>query len=192
MSVPVDVGTLPRDLPVPVDDGACDHLVGMRLPPVTLPSTRGGAVDLGALGDGRSVIFAYPMTGRPGVALPDGWDAIPGARGCTPQNCAFRDLHQAFLDQGAAVYALSTQTTAYQSEMAERLHLPYPVLSDADFALVDALRLPTFVADGMRLIARLTLVVRSGAIEHVFYPVFPPDRSAEPVLDWLTTHPIGR
>ena len=191
MSVPVDVGSLPADLPAPVDDGACDHLAGRRLPALALPSTQGGTVDLATLGEGRSVIFAYPMTGRPGVALPDGWDAIPGARGCTPQNCAFRDLHRSFLDQGAAVYALSTQTTAYQSEMAARLHLPYTVLSDADFALTDALGLPTFVADGMRLIARLTMVVRAATIETVFYPVFPPDRSAEPVLDWLKAHPIA-
>ena len=177
--------SLPDDLPAPRDDGACDHLVGMAMPMLRLPSTQGGSVDLGALPAGRSVLFAYPMTGRPGVDLPDGWNEIPGARGCTPQNCAFRDLHRAFTDLGTSVFALSTQTTDYQAKMAARLHLPYPVLSDADHALTDALRLPTFEADGMRLLRRLTLIVRDGIIEHVFYPVFPPDRSAEPVLEWL-------
>ena len=141
-------------------------------------------VDLSSLPD-LAVVFAYPMTGQPGVALPDGWDAIPGARGCTPQNCAFRDLHAAFLAEGAAVYGLSTQTYDYQHEMAERLHLPYAVLSDAEFALTDALNLPTMQVDGMRLIRRLTLVIEAGKIIKVFYPVFPPDQSAEPVLDWL-------
>ncbi len=180
-----DYSSLPPDLPSPVDDGACAHLPGLRMPSLRLASTQGGTVDVAALSEGRAVLFAYPMTGQPGVALPEGWDAIPGARGCTPQNCAFRDLHDQFRALGAAVFALSTQTTAYQREMAERLHLPYPVLSDADFALADALRLPTFVADGRRLVRRLTLIVSGGAIEHVFYPVFPPDRSAQPVVDWL-------
>ena len=180
-----DYAQLPDSLPAPVDDGACAHLPGLRLPDVRLPSTRGDAVDLGRLPDPTSVLFFYPMTGRPGVALPENWDAIPGARGCTPQNCTFRDHHSAFTALGAGVYGVSTQTNAYQVEMAERLHLSYPVLSDADFAVTDALRLPTFEADGMRLVRRLTLVVRGGVIAHVFYPVFPPDRSAEPVLDWL-------
>ena len=181
--------TLPDALPEPVDDGACDHLPGLPLPSVALPSTQGGRVALDALPAGRSVIFCYPMTGQPGVALPDGWDEIPGARGCTPQNCAIRDLHAEFAALGTGVYALSTQAPAIQREMAERLHLPYPVLSDADLELTTALRLPTFrAAGGPRLIRRLTLVVRDGSIEQVFYPVFPPDRSAEPVLDWLRHH----
>jgi len=184
-AVSKDYSTVPDDLPRPEDDGACDHLTGLRLPALQLPATTGGTVDLTALPAGHSVIFVYPMTGRPGTALPDGWDAIPGARGCTPQNCAIRDEYRAFVDLGVAVYALSTQPTAYQAEMAERLHLPYPVLSDADYGLSDALSLPTFMANGMRLIRRLTLIVRDGIIEHVFYPVFPPDRSTEPVLDWL-------
>ncbi len=177
--------SLPDDLPAPRDDGACDHLVGMAMPMIRLPSTQGGSVDLGALPIGRSVIFAYPMTGRPGVGLPDGWNEIPGARGCTPQNCAFRDLHLCFTDLGASVFAVSTQTTDYQAEMATRLRLPYPVLSDADHALTHALRLPTFEADGMRVIRRLTLLVSGSVIEHVFYPVFPPDWSADQVLEWL-------
>ncbi len=180
-----DYSALPESLPAPVDDGACAHLSGLALPALALPSTSGASVDLRKLPDLVSVLFFYPMTGRPGVALPDGWDAIPGARGCTPQNCAFRDHHDEFRILKAGVYGVSTQSTAYQAEMAARLQLPYPVLSDADFALTDALRLPTFVADGVRLVRRLTLVVRDGVIAHVFYPVFPPDRSAEPVLDLL-------
>ncbi len=181
----VDLSSVPSDLPAPRDDGACAHLVGMAMPPVVLPATRGEPVNLAALPPGRSVLFLYPMTGRPGVALPPGWDAIPGARGCTPQNCAFRDAHAAFTALGASVFGLSTQSPAYQCEMAERLHLPYPVLSDEAFALTDALHMPTFEADGMRLLARATLVVDGGVIEHVFYPVFPPDRSADDVLGWL-------
>ena len=181
----VDLSSVPADLPVPRDDGACAHLPGVRMPALTLPATRGAPVNLAALPGGRTVIFAYPMTGQPGVALPPGWDAIPGARGCTPQNCAFRDAHAAFAALGAGVFGLSTQSTAYQREMVERLHLPYPVLSDADFALTDALGLPTFEADGTRLLRRATLIVRAGVIEHVFYPVFPPDRSADDVLAWL-------
>lgn len=179
---------LPADLPAPRDDGACAHLPGLRLPALALPATTGGTVDLAALPAGRTTIFVYPMTGRPGTALPDGWDAIPGARGCTPQNCAIRDSHRAFADLGVGVLALSTQPTDWQREMAERLHLPYPVLSDDGCRLADALRLPTFEADGLRLIRRLTLIVRDGAIEHVVYPVFPPDRSAETALDWLARH----
>ncbi len=188
-ATPADYTGLPAALPAPVDDGACDHLLGLALPALRLPATRGGEatgeVDLGALPDATSVLFFYPMTGTPGTALPDGWDAIPGARGCTPQNCTFRDHHAAFRALGAGVYGVSTQPTAYQAEMAARLHLPYPVLSDAGFALTEALRLPTFAAGGARLVRRLTLVVRAGTVVRVFYPVFPPDRSAEPVLDWL-------
>jgi peroxiredoxin len=181
---------LPADLSRPVDDGACDHLPGLALPQIRLPSTSGRLVDLGALGAGRTVIYCYPRTGRPGEPLPDGWDAIPGARGCTPQACAFRDHHRELAALGADVYGLSTQTTAYQREMAERLHLPFEVLSDAEFAFVEALRLPTFEAGGMRLVKRLTLIVRDGRVEHVFYPVFPPDQSAEQVIDWLQRHPL--
>ncbi len=185
-----DFTALPSDLPRPVDDGACDHLAGLAMPSVRLPSTAGRLVDLGALGPGRTVIYCYPRTGRPGEPLPTGWDAIPGARGCTPQSCAFRDHHRELADLGAEVYGLSTQTTDYQREMAERLHLPFEVLSDARFALTDALRLPTFEVDGMRLIKRLTLIVRDQRIEHVFYPVFPPNESAAQVIDWLEDHPI--
>ena len=180
-----DVNTLPADLPVPADDGACNHLTGLRLPPVALPATDGRAVDLSTV-PGRAVVYCYPRTGRPDQALPTGWDAIPGARGCTPQSCAFRDHHAELLACGAAaVYGLSTQDTAYQREAVERLHLPFALLSDEKLAFARALNLPTFEVDGMVLVKRLTLIVRDGVIEKVFYPVFPPDRSADEVSAWL-------
>ena len=185
-----DVSALPPDLPRPVDDGACAHLPGLSMPSIRLPSTAGRLVDLGALAAPRTVIYCYPMTGRPGQPVPDGWDLIPGARGCTPQACAFRDHHGELAGLGAEVYGLSTQTTEYQREMTARLHLPFEVLSDARFALVDALRLPTFEASGMRLVRRLTLIVRDQRIEQVFYPVFPPDASAAQVIDWLERHAL--
>jgi peroxiredoxin len=140
---------------------------------------------MGALGNGRTLIYCYPRTGVPGEDLPDGWDAIPGARGCTPQACAFRDHQGDLASLDASVFGLSTQDTAYQRELADRLHLPFEILSDARFRLTNALRLPTFEVDGMRLIKRLTLVVRGGTIEHVFYPVYPPDAHADEVLRWL-------
>ena len=179
--------TLPEGLPRPDDDGATGHLQGKTLPAVTLASTAGRMVDLSGL-EGRTVLYAYPMTGRPDVALPDGWDMIPGARGCTPEACAFRDHYAELKELGADVYGLSTQTTDYQSEMVARLHLPFEVLSDSEFALTDALTLPTFEAGGMRLLKRLTLVVQGARIEHVFYPVFPPDTHAQDVRDWLAAN----
>ena len=182
------LGTLPDDLPIPVDDGACDHLPGQRLPAIALPATTGGPVDLSQLPP-STVIYAYPRTGLPDEPLPDGWDAIPGARGCTPQACDFRDHRSELSALGANVYALSTQDTAYQQEMAERLHLPFPVLSDANLALVKALRLPTFDVEikgrAATLIKRLTLIIRDGVIEKVFYPVFPPDGHARTVITYL-------
>ncbi len=187
MERPFNVYQLPDDLPVPEDDGACDHLPGMRLPSVPLQATDGRMVDLATL-PGRTVVYAYPRTGRPDHPLPDGWDAIPGARGCTPQSCAFRDHYADLQALGADVVGLSTQDTAYQREAAERLHLPFPLLSDADLALTHALRLPTFEVDGMTLTRRLTMIVRDGTIEHVFYPVFPPDRNAGEVIGWLQDH----
>jgi len=180
-----DYSTLPSELPRPTDDGACAHLPGMRMPALSLASTAGRMVDLAALPAGRTVIYCYPMTGVPGRPLPAGWDMIPGARGCTPQSCSFRDHHRELAELGAGVFGLSTQTTDYQREMAERLHLPFEVLSDADLKFAQALRLPLFTVEGMQLIKRLTLVVRDGTIEHVFYPVFPPDQSASEVMGWL-------
>jgi peroxiredoxin len=178
---------LAADLPAPEDDGACDHLVGMLLPPVALVATDGRVVEPSGL-PGRTVLYLYPRTGRPDEPTPTGWDAIPGARGCTPQACAFRDHYHELRALGADVYGLSTQDTAYQQEAAARLHLPFPLLSDIELAFTDALRLPTFEVDGMTLTKRATLIVRDGVIEHVFYPVFPPDRNAEDVLTWLRAH----
>jgi peroxiredoxin len=182
---------LPPDLPVPQDDGACRHLVGMRLPDLELPSTRNRLVNPSKATARRVVVYAYPMTGRPGVALPAGWDAIPGARGCTLETCGFRDHHADLAKLHTEVYGVSTQTTEYQQEMVSRLKVPFEVLSDARFALVEALRLPTFTVAGMRLIKRLTIVVSAGRVEHVFYPVFPPDRHAEEVIAWLAARPIA-
>jgi peroxiredoxin len=186
----IDPYTLPDDLPAPVDDGACDHLPGLALPPLELAATAGEPVSL-ALLEGRTVVFAYPRTGRPGEpSLVDDWDLIPGARGCTPETCAFRDLHAELGEAGARVLGLSTQDTAYQLELAERLHLPFPILSDAGLELTAALALPTFEAAGQTLIRRLTLLVRDGAIERVWYPVFPPDGHAGLVLAWLRENPV--
>ncbi|MGH3106035.1 MAG: peroxiredoxin [Rubrobacteraceae bacterium] len=175
---------LPNDLPVPEDDGAADHLPGKRLPSVPLASTSGEIVDLSAL-PGRTVVYCYPMTGSPDRSLPAGWDEIPGARGCTPQSCSFRDHHAELRSLGASVFGSSTQDTEYQREAATRLHLPFALLSDSDLAFAGALGLPTFEVDGMVLLKRLTLVIDEGWIEKVFYPVFPPDRSAEEVVEWL-------
>jgi len=175
---------LPDDLPIPEDDGAADHLDGMALPPVALRSTDGASVRLDELA-GRTVVFAYPRTGRPGepsLGGDENWDAIPGARGCTPQACSFRDAYARFAAADARVLGLSTQDTAYQREAAERLQLPYPLLSDERLELTTALRLPTFEVDGVTLLKRLTLFLRDGAIETVIYPVFPPNLSAEQAL----------
>lgn len=176
-------------LPPPVDDGGARHLAGARLARVPLPSTRDDEVNLADL-EGRTVVFAYPMTATPGLPLPDGWDGIPGARGCTPQACAFRDLHEELKRAGAsAVFGLSTQTPAEQKEAAARLHLPFPLLSDDALALTLAMSLPTMEVEGKTMIRRLTLIVDDGAITHVFYPVFPPDRNAGDVLTWLAANP---
>ena len=181
---------LPLNLPQPADDGGATHLPGMTIPKVRLASTSGLMMDLSELGAVRTVIYCYPMTGVPGKPLPDGWDAIPGARGCTPQACNFRDRHEELVQLKVRTFGLSTQTTEYQREMASRLQLPFELLSDAAFKLCDALRLPTFETGGMRLLKRLTLIVREGYTEHVFYPVFPPNESADQALLWLGEHPI--
>ncbi len=186
-----DFTTLPEGLPVPVDDGAADHLPGRLLPTMTLPTSDGGRVDLSALGNGRTVIYLYPLTGRPGIDLPEGWDAIPGARGCSTEACDFRDHHSELIAAGAGrVFGLSSQDTDYQKEVVERLRLPFPMISDESLQLGDALSLPTFSAPGQdRLYSRLTLIVRDGAIEHAFYPIFPPNTHAQQVLAWLREHP---
>jgi peroxiredoxin len=179
-----DPTRLPDDLPVPEDDGATDHLRGTPLPAVALPATDGSAVRLDEL-PGLSVVVAYPRTGEPGKEPPggeEGWNAIPGARGCTPEVCSFRDERARFAERGARLFGLSTQDTAYQQEAVERLHLPYPLLSDAALELARALALPTFDVDDLTLIKRLTLLVRDGVIDDVVYPVFPPDQGAELAL----------
>lgn len=173
-------------IPPPADDGAARHLTGARVASVVLPGTDGTAVDLSSL-PGRVVVYAYPRTGQPGVENPDGWDMIPGARGCSPQSCSFRDHFAELKALGVDhLFGLSTQDTAYQREAAERLHLPFPILSDGHLKLTHAMGLPTFEAGGMTLLKRLTLVIDDGTIEHVFYPVFPPDRNAIEVVTWLT------
>jgi peroxiredoxin len=178
---------LPHDLPVPLDDGACAHLTGISLPAVPLVSTAGRMVDLATLG-GRTVVYGYPRTGRPDQEPPTGWNAIPGARGCTPQSCGFRDHFQDLQRLGARVFGLSTQDTDYQREAVERLRLPFELLSDAELTFTRLLRLPTFEVEGMRLIKRLTLIITDGRIEKVFYPVFPPDANAAEVIAWLSVH----
>jgi peroxiredoxin len=175
---------LPEGLPIPTDDGASDHLQGMRLPSVILTSTAGESIDLSTL-PGKTVVYCYPMTGSPGSDLPAGWDEIPGARGCTPQSCAFRDHHAEIKALGARVFGLSTQSSGYQREAAGRLHLPFELLSDEELAFAEAVDLPTFEVEAMVLLKRLTLVIDDGRIEKVFYPVFPPDRNAQEVVEYL-------
>ena len=176
---------LPPDIPVPQDDGAARHLAGMALPDLALPATSGTPVNLSKL-KGLTVLYIYPRTGVPGVDPPPGWDQIPGARGCTPQSCGFRD-HFAELKTLAVghVYGLSTQDTAYQREAAERLHLPFAILSDAELKLARAIGLPTFTTSGMTLFKRMALVIDDGVIVKAFYPVFPPDKNAQEVIAWL-------
>jgi peroxiredoxin len=183
-----DPYVLPPDLPEPVDDGAADHLEGAALPSLELPATCGEEIDLAAAAARTLALYCYPRTGRPGEPLPPGWDEIPGARGCTPQSCAFRDHFDELEALGASVLGLSAQPLADQIELARRVELPYPVLSDPGLELAEALRLPTFEVAGMRLYHRLTLIARHGEIVKVFYPVFPPDRNAADVVDWLSAH----
>jgi peroxiredoxin len=176
---------LPPDIPAPADDGRARHLTGVKLPDVALPATGGGMVNLAKL-KGRTVVYVYPRTGVPGVDAPPGWDQIPGARGCTPQSCGFRDHFAELKALGVArVFGLSTQDTGYQQEAADRLHLPFPILSDADLNLATALHLPMFMTSGMTLLSRMALVIEDGKIVKVFYPVFPPDKNAEEVISWL-------
>jgi peroxiredoxin len=180
---------LPGNLPAPQDDGAAAHLTGMALADIALQATDGSAVNLSRL-PGRTVVYVYPRTGRPGQALPTGWDSIPGARGCTPQSCGFRDRFAELRWLGVnALFGLSTQDSGYQREAVERLHLPFALLSDAALKLTRAMRLPTFEVDGMTLTKRMAWVIDGGVLTKVFYPVFPPDRSAEEVLDWLRRPP---
>ncbi len=183
-----DPTVLPPDIPAPQDDGGARHLTGMGLPDIALAATSGPAVNLSKL-KGRTVLYVYPRTGVPGVDLPPGWNEIPGARGCTPQSCGFRD-HFADLKalDVAHLYGLSAQNTDYQREAAERLHLPFAILSDADLKFGRAMKLPTFTTSGMTLFKRMALVIDDATISKVFYPVFPPDKNAEEVVAWLRDH----
>lgn len=185
MAINHDPTVLPDNLAAPLDDGAARHLTGARLPDIALAATDESSVSLSRL-TGRTVVYIYPRTGRPGQATPTGWDGIPGARGCTPQSCGFRDHFADLKRLGVAhLFGLSTQTTTYQREAAERLHLPFAILSDEQLVLTRALNLPTFSVDGMTLIRRMAWVIDDGVITRVFYPVFPPDKSAEEVVNWI-------
>jgi peroxiredoxin len=185
-----DPTRLPAGLPVPRDDGAAAHLPGAAMPDLTLCATDGTAVSLAHL-TGRTVIYAYPRTAQPGQPpFTEDWDSIPGARGCTPQSCSFRDRFEDLKALGVDnVFGLSTQRTDYQREVVERLHLPFPLLSDHRLTLTSALKLPTFEAGGSVLLKRLTMILDDGRVTHVLYPVFPPDKSAEAVADWLRANP---
>lgn len=180
-----ELSDLPPELPVPDDDGAADHLEGMALPSLWLDSSQGDAVNLAALGAELLVAYVYPRTGTPGRPLPDGWDAIPGARGCTPQSCGYRDASAELAAHGAKLVGISAQPAAEQREFALREQIPFPLLNDTDLALAEALRLPTFEAGGMTLYRRLTFIAKGCVIVKTFYPVFPPDRDAAEVLAWL-------
>lgn len=177
--------TMPEDLPRPIDDGACDHLIGMKLPDIDLLATDGSVVNLSTQ-KRKTVVYCYPMTGKPGIPLPEGWDEIPGARGCTPQSCSFRDHHSELSALGADVFGLSVQDTEYQREMVERLHLPFLVLSDANFKFCELMRLPTFEVSGMRLLKRVTMIAENNSVVGVHYSIFPSDSDAKWVLDQLS------
>lgn len=177
--------TMPEDLPRPIDDGACDHLIGMKLPDIDLLATDGSVVNLSAQ-KRKTVVYCYPMTGKPGIPLPEGWDEIPGARGCTPQSCSFRDHHSELSALGADVFGLSAQNTEYQREMVERLHLPFLVLSDANFKFCEMMRLPTFEVSGMRLLKRVTMIAENNSVVGVHSPIFPSESDAKWVIDQLS------
>lgn len=182
-----NLSELPSNLPAPLDDGACNHLIGKPLPDIFLDSTQNTPINLSAI-KGWVAIYCYPITGKPNVPLPDGWDEIPGARGCTPQSCGYRDNYAALTRLKTQIFGLSTQATIYQQEAADRLHLPYALLSDEKLDFAYTMQLPTFQVDNMQLIKRLTLIAYDGVIRHCIYPVFPPDKNAEDVIDWLVSH----
>lgn len=184
-----NLNQLPTGLPIPLDDGQAAHLIGMCLPNVALPSTSGKNFNFDINSNPKKlVIYVYPLTGQPNVALPEGWDEIPGARGCTPQACDFSAHYQQLNSLSVQVFGLSTQSTSYQLELKKRLHLPFDLLSDSDFKLKHFLNLPTFKVGKLTLYKRLTLIIEQGIIKQVFYPVFPPNQHALQVLDWLKSH----
>ncbi len=184
-----NLAPLPSDLVAPFDDGRTDGLPGLRMPSLLLPSTDGNRIDLGALGNGRTLLYVFPMTGAPEVDMPQGWDAIPGARGCSPHNCDMRNHYADMMQSGVSrVFGLSSQPLEYQSALAETLRLPYPLLTDEALELATVLRLPTICAGDLTVYQRLAMIVNDGVIEHVFFPIFPPDQHARVVLDWLEEH----
>jgi peroxiredoxin len=185
----INLSQLPSDLPIPQDDGAAKHLKGMRIPKISLHATTGKKLNPGDI-QGRLVIYCYPMTGQPNVALPEGWDQIPGARGCTPQSCSYRDHYQELSSLGVQVMGLSVQSHHYQLEMVDRLHLPFPVLSDENYQFQQALHLPTFTAAGMTLLKRITLIANDGLIEAVHYPIFPSDSDPAWVIHYLKANTV--
>ena len=182
----MNLSQLPSDLPAPIDDGAANHLAGLLLPDIELDTTNGQPIQLSKL-QGRHVIYIYPMTGQPNITLPDGWDSIPGARGCTPQSCSFRDHADELAILNTKIFGLSSQTTEYQLEAKNRLHLPFELLSDASLALKNSLKLPTFYVGNLELYKRLTMIVENNRIIKTFYPVFPPDKNVDDVIEWLET-----
>jgi peroxiredoxin len=190
-SPPDVIFSMPEDVPAPLDDGACVHLKNMKMPKASLWSTDDQQINLSLL-SGWNVIFCYPMTGRPGVAIPDGWVQIPGAAGCTPQACSFRDNHSELKRRSVGVYGISTQTSEVQKEAAHRLGLWYPLLSDADHSFCSALKLPLFEINGFKLMKRVTLIFNNGVIEKFFYPVFPPDKNVIEVMAWLSENQVLR
>ncbi|MFN7904221.1 MAG: redoxin family protein [Pseudobdellovibrionaceae bacterium] len=180
-----DLNSLPSDLPVPQDDGACDHLSQLAIPRIILPSTVDRKIDLQKQSQKPTILFFYPRTGEPSMPAPEDWDLIPGARGCTPQSCGFRDLNSEFKELGFEIFGVSSQNSEYQKEFVKRNHIPFEILSDEEFKLTDAINLPTFQYNEMRLIKRMALVLKDGKIVKVFYPVFPPNKNAETVLSWI-------
>jgi peroxiredoxin len=178
---------LPEDLPIPHDDGACNHLLGLSIPKILLRATNNELVNLSEL-DGCLVVYCYPMTGRPDKNLPDGWNEIPGARGCTPQSCSFRDHYHELQALNTKVFGLSTQSSEYQKEAKTRLHLPFDLLSDLELQFTNALKLPSLFIDNMTLVKRITIIFENGKITKFFYPVFPPDNNIDQVLHWLKTN----
>lgn len=184
-----NLNVLPDNLPVPVDDGTCAHLEGMRVPSVSLISSSGNKINIGSI-EGLLVVYFYPLIGRPDSPPMLGWNEIPGARGCTPQSCAFRDFYSEFNEIGASIYGVSSQAHSEQVEALNRLHLPFPLISDSSFELAEALNLPTFTYNSLKLIKRLTLIIKDGVISKVFYPVFPPNENAANVIAWLKEHQV--
>lgn len=183
--------SLPENLPVPQDDGACAHLEGILLPSLPLRTTANRTIDLAAITKSPTVLFFYPRTGRPDEAAPIGWDEIAGARGCTPQSCGYRDLYSEFQSLGVQVFGVSTQATEFQQELVQRIYLPYEIISDADFNLTNTLKLPTFIFNSIRLLKRAAWFCKDGKIKKVFYPVYPPDKNAETVLNWIKSNRVA-